>query len=124
MGIYLNARMKEEFEGRVIWGFAPMYLFDGLDKNMFCPEDQPIIRFNDTTLKLFNRLNINHEIEEMSLDISNGDLFRLYKETTRILNTWSPNMNKEQDRILLTHIKWLNSFINVCLENELRVGLG
>ena len=118
MGLYLGARTKKEIDGRQVWDYAPIELFESVDKGMFVIKTTPEIQYTTLARKLFKRLDIKVDENEMCNDLSNSDLFKIYKETHRILNTWTPTPFNEYEESLNTQVKWLHDFVEVCLLND------
>ena len=118
MGMYLGARITKEINGRKVSDYAPIELFKDVDQEMFVIEGTPEIQFNTLTMKLFKRLNINIDENQMFIDLNKSDLFKLYRETHRILNTWSPTPFNQHEEVLSMQVKWLHDFVEICLLND------
>ncbi len=116
MGMYLSAR-KEVYNGKdIIVDFVSMDLFNHLDKNMFLT-DTSQIQFVSLYAKLAKRLNIKYSTDN-STKLLRSDIFKLYKETERILRTWVPNPNNDDEYLMEVQIKYLHDFLEVCLLND------
>ena len=116
MGLYLGARVAVEKEGKTVFQYAPMDLFKHLDERMFIC-DVTEIQFTTLTRKLAKRLDITYDVN-FGGSLSKSDLFKFYKETERILRTWSPNPSNEDEYNLELQVRWLHDFVEVCLLND------
>lgn len=128
MSIWIEARKYNEKKG--YWDFAPIEKFQKIDYNFM--ENYSAIQLNSLIKELFDEINISYTIEEgdMSVDISNDDLLKIFRAIMiKILNNdesmyESYDLDKNTRYHRLYFYKALGNFIYICNKNNYRISIG